>query len=113
MQIAGSSVKVISLKGEFDLSRRRQLWNTLNKGLGFDVVLIDLEHVTYMDSTGLTCLIRLRNRVATYEGVVAFVATPPHIRRLFEMWGFHRVFPMYDSLPEAQALFDGSLYPVD
>jgi anti-sigma B factor antagonist len=104
MKNAGTSVKVISLVGEFDLSRADQLADLLDAGIDCNVVIVDFRDVTYVDSTALSSLIRFRTRLASHGGIVGFIAIPPRIRRLFEICKFDGIFPMYESLREAEEL---------
>jgi anti-sigma B factor antagonist len=64
-------------------------------------VVIDLTHVTFVDSSGLGGLILARKNARERGGSVSLVSPPPMVRRLLGSTRLHDVFDIYDSLAEA------------
>jgi anti-sigma B factor antagonist len=97
---------VIALSGEHDLSTAPELRARLHDLSEADAVIIDLDQTTFVDSSILGVLVgglrRARERDMPF-GVVLGGEAHPAIRRIFELTGLHDVFPIYASLPEAQA----------
>jgi anti-sigma B factor antagonist len=100
---AGDTISVVRLVGEFDLSRKEELWRTLSALSESGAVLIDLEAVPYIDSTALSCFVALKTRMAQHGGVVAFSRVSRSIERLFNICGLDKVFPLYESVEEGEA----------
>jgi anti-sigma B factor antagonist len=64
-------------------------------------VIIDLSHVTFVDSSGLGGLIAARTSARHSGGSLALVSPPPMVRRLLGSTQLHDVFAIYESLDEA------------
>src|SRR5688500_664492 len=64
-------------------------------------VVIDLTHVTFVDSSGLGALIVARNSAREGSGSMSLVSPPPMVRRLLGSTQLTDVFPIHDSLAEA------------
>ena len=64
-------------------------------------VVIDLAHVTFVDSSGLGALIVARETTREHDGSVSLVSPPPLVRRLLGSAQLHDGFAIYDSLDEA------------
>lgn len=85
----------IFLSGEYDLARREELERELSSAGQSDTVVLDLSDVTYLDSTALTCFIRLRKRMmARGECRIRLAGVRPQIRRLFQVSNLDQVFEL-------------------
>lgn len=77
---------------------------TLLRG-GSKHLVLDLEGVDFMDSSGLGVLIAVRRRLASAGGSVCVVCTREPIRRIFRITSLDRAVPVYthvdEALPEA------------
>jgi anti-anti-sigma factor len=86
-------IAFIDVTGELDLSNADEL-STAALGAMTPVVgtiRIDFGGVTFMDSTGLNALIRIRNAAGEHYSVV--VENPqPNVRRIFELTDLDEVF---------------------
>lgn len=78
---------------------RELVQNALDAGTRRFVV--DLSHVSVMDSCGLSVLIGLRKQIDAHEGSVALASMSPMIRRLFSITRLDRVFEIYDDASDA------------
>ncbi|HTW20524.1 MAG TPA: STAS domain-containing protein [Mycobacteriales bacterium] len=96
-------ITVVSVAGEIDLASAGQLRDRL-AGLmstGKYQLIIDLEAVDFLDSTGLGVLVTVRKAALSSGGDLGLVCTQPNIRRLFEITGLEKVFVIHDSLDAA------------
>jgi anti-sigma B factor antagonist len=64
-------------------------------------VVIDLDAVTFVDSSGLGALIAARKSARERGGSISLVSPPPVVRRLLGSTQLHDVFAIYDSKAEA------------
>ncbi len=92
-------VSVIDLNGEIDVYTSPKVKEALT-GLidaGHYTLVINLENVRYIDSTGLGVLIGGLKRVREHSGAVNLVCTNPQIRKIFDITGLVKIFGIYDS----------------
>lgn len=66
-------------------------------------IVVDLEHVDFIDSTGLGVLIGALKRVRTHDGDLGLVCTEPRILRVFEITGLLNVFSVHPTVDAAVA----------
>ncbi|MCB0970616.1 MAG: STAS domain-containing protein [Acidimicrobiales bacterium] len=96
---------VVTVGGEIDVATaprlREQLIALVNDGR-YQIV-VDLDAVDFIDSTGLGVLISGLKRVRTHDGRFALVCTEPRVLKVFEITGLLAVFPVHDTLEEAVA----------
>lgn len=94
---------VIDVKGEVDVytapKLREKIVDLVTQG-SYRLV-VDLEGVEFMDSTGLGVLVGGLKRVKSHGGTLALVCTKPKILKVFSITGLSKVFPIYDSVREA------------
>jgi anti-sigma B factor antagonist len=91
---AGAGERVVRLRGELDLATAPDLERVLLKPRpAGERVVLDLGELRFMDSTGLSVL--LRAEVAAREGnwQIVLRRVPPNIRRLFEIAGVDDAVP--------------------
>jgi len=97
----GSSV--ISLRGEIDVYTaprlRQALIDLVSRG-ATDIV-VDMDKVDFLDSTGLGVLVGGLKRVKSNEGDLRLVVTQDRIMKIFDITGLSKVFPIHGSLDEA------------
>ena len=82
-------VPVVSLNGEIDVYTYPQLNETMEKIIeegNFNIV-INLEEVRYIDSTGLGVLANSANKVLGNKGQLHIVCTRPQVRKIFLVSG--------------------------
>ncbi|MCL5035960.1 MAG: STAS domain-containing protein [Chloroflexi bacterium] len=66
-------------------------------------IIINLEGVRYIDSTGLGVLIGALKRVKEHEGSISLICTNPQIKKIFNITGLSKIFAIYKSEEEALA----------
>lgn len=94
---------VLAVSGEVDVATAPRLRERL-VGLvseGRHQIVVDLEGVDFLDSTGLGVLVGALKRVRTHGGDLALVCTQPRVLKVFEITGLTKVFPMHASVDEA------------
>jgi anti-sigma B factor antagonist len=96
---------VIAVSGEIDVYTaprlREKLISLVEEGSYH--LIIDMEEVEFLDSTGLGVLVGGLKRVRSHDGWIDLVCTQGRILRIFRITGLSRVFNVYDSVAEAQA----------
>jgi anti-sigma B factor antagonist len=99
---------VIEVGGEIDVYTAPKLRERL-VGLvesGSYQLIVDMESVEFLDSTGLGVLVGGLKRVRAHEGWIDLVCTQSRILRIFRITGLNRVFSIHDTVREAVAAHD-------
>jgi anti-sigma B factor antagonist len=94
---------VVTVRGEVDLASSAQLRDCLAE-ITEKVsprLVVDLEGVGFIDSTGIGVLVGGIKRARGQGGELALVCTQRRILKVLEITGLTRVFPVYDGLDEA------------
>ncbi|MGH2787503.1 MAG: anti-sigma factor antagonist [Actinomycetota bacterium] len=98
-----NSHSVVDVKGEIDVytapKLREKLIELVSEG-SYDVV-VNLEGVDFLDSTGLGVLVGALKRVKAHDGSLALVCTQDKILKIFKITGLTKVFPIHSSVEEA------------
>ena len=98
-----NSFAVVDVKGEVDVytapKLREQLIELVSEG-SYDIV-VNLEGVDFLDSTGLGVLVGALKRVKAHEGGLGLVCTQDKILKIFKITGLTKVFPIYNSVEDA------------
>jgi anti-sigma B factor antagonist len=97
------SNSVIDVKGEIDVytapKLREKLIELVSEG-SYDVI-VNLEGVDFLDSTGLGVLVGALKRVKAHDGSLSLVCTQDKILKIFKITGLTKVFPIHDSVEAA------------
>lgn len=93
----------VAVAGEIDLHTGPYLRRVLSElvARGHNRLVIDLDGVTFLDSTGLGILLEARRLTKAAEGSLGLVCHAPACTRLFEISGLRQVFTFHDSVDEA------------
>jgi anti-sigma B factor antagonist len=70
---------------------------------GVSRIIVNLEPVEFLDSTGLGVLVAALNRLRRQDGDVELICSQARILRVFEITGLTRVFTIHPSLEDASA----------
>ena len=94
---------VVSVQGEIDLQTGPLLRGALRDLVvrGQKHLVVDLDEVTFIDSTGLGILLESRRLVSEAGGSLGIVCHAAGCLRLFEISGLIDVFTFHDSVAEA------------
>jgi anti-sigma B factor antagonist len=99
---------IVSVGGEIDVytapKLREQLVDLVNAGQYH--LVVDMEDVEFLDSTGLGVLVGGLKRVRAHEGSLRLVCTQERILKIFRITGLTKVFPIHDSVADAVAAED-------
>ena len=95
-------VKVIQPAGILDGTQVNHLRQEINQAVtaNTDIVLIDLENVTFMDSSGLGALVIALKTVRTAGGKLFLCAINDQVKMLFQLTSMDRVFEIFPSRAE-------------
>ena len=102
-EIAGWTV--VNVWGELDVATAPSLRETLIRlvGEGSTRLVLDLEGVDFLDSTGLGTIISALKRARPHGGDLRLVSTQARITRLFEITGLDKAVPLLPTLDAAVA----------
>ena len=98
---------VVELSGEIDVHTSPKVKDAIGELIdeGHYNLVINLEKVRYIDSTGLGVLIGGLKRVREYGGTVHLVCTNPQIKKIFDITGLVKIFGIYDDEQSAKEAF--------
>ncbi len=94
---------VLSVKGEVDVYTAPRLRERLVELVseGARKIVVDLEQVEFLDSTGLGVLVGGLKRLRSNDGDLSLVCTQTRILKVFEITGLTKVFSIYNSIEDA------------
>ncbi|CAA9266010.1 MAG: Anti-sigma factor antagonist BldG [uncultured Acidimicrobiales bacterium] len=96
---------VVAVRGEVDIATapklREKLVELANQGA--QQVVVDLDGVEFLDSTGLGVLIGGMKRLRGLDGDLTLVCTQPRILKVFEITGLNRAFIIHETVGAAVA----------
>ena len=99
---------VVEVTGEIDVytapKLREQLAELVDSGR-HDIV-VDMQGVEFLDSTGLGVLVGGLKRVKQHDGSMNLVCTQERILKIFRITGLTKVFPIHASVAAAVASDD-------
>lgn len=96
---------VVSVYGELDVATAPELRERLIEQIsdGHLRLVLDLDGVDFLDSTGLGTIVGALKRARTHGGDLRLVCTDTRIMRLFEITGLDKAVPLLPSLDAAVA----------
>jgi anti-sigma B factor antagonist len=96
---------VLSVRGEVDVYTAPRLREKLVELVseGRYKIVVDLEGVDFLDSTGLGVLVGGLKRLRSHDGDLTLVCTQHRILKVFEITGLTKVFAIFDSVDAAVA----------
>jgi anti-sigma B factor antagonist len=96
-------VAIVDVNGEIGVLTSGALRDRLLAvaGQGHDGLVVNLGDAEFIDSTGIGVLIGVWRRVQAGRGSFALAAPSRRTRRIFDMAGVSKVFPIHDSAAEA------------
>jgi len=94
---------VLAVGGEIDVYTAPKLREKLIELVsdGEYHLVVDLEKVDFLDSTGLGVLVGGLKRVRNHDGSLRLVCTQEKILKIFRITGLTKVFPIHSSVAEA------------
>jgi anti-sigma B factor antagonist len=98
-------IEVVDVEGEIDVytaPRLRELLIELVNNGHYQLV-VNMEKVEFLDSTGLGVLVGGLKRVRAHDGSLDLVCTQERILKIFRITGLTKVFGIHDTVDEAIA----------
>lgn len=94
---------VVRVTGRIDASSCGGLESTLSHlvGDGEKNIIVDMTGLEYISSSGLRVLLATYKQTKKMNGSLSIAGPPPFVREIFEISGFLRIFPAYDSVDDA------------
>jgi anti-sigma B factor antagonist len=102
-------IEVIDVQGEIDMytaPRLRELLIDLVSKISYQLV-VNLDKVGFLDSTGLGVLVGGLRRVRAHDGSLDLVCTREPILKIFRITGLTEVFGIYQTVDQAIAARKG------
>jgi anti-sigma B factor antagonist len=98
-------IEIVDVEGEIDVytaPRLRELLIDLVNSGNYQIV-VNMEKVEFLDSTGLGVLVGGLQRVRAHDGSLDLVCTQERILKIFRITGLTKVFGIHDTVDEAIA----------
>jgi anti-sigma B factor antagonist len=104
-RIMAAQPKIVPLEGEIDLHVSPRITSTLNAAVKAKPrnLVIDMENVSYIDSSGLAVLIEAMQKVEKYGGKFALAGLQENVKPIFEIARLDQVFQIYPDVDSALA----------
>jgi len=98
------SACTLILEGEVDVYTAPKLKEQLVSAIedGCVNVIVDMNAVSFIDSSGLGVLVSALRRARERDGAVRIVCDRDNILKIFRITGLDKVFPIFSDLSEAQ-----------
>ena len=96
---------VVAVGGEIDVYTAPKLRDKISElvSAGNYRLMIDMEKVEFLDSTGLGVLVGGLKRVRAHDGSLDLVCTQERILKIFRITGLTKVFGIHETVDEAIA----------
>jgi anti-sigma B factor antagonist len=98
-------IEIVDVEGEIDVytaPRLRELLIDLVNNGNYQLI-VNMEKVEFLDSTGLGVLVGGLKRVRAHDGSLDLVCTQERILKIFRITGLTKVFGIHDTVDEAIA----------
>jgi anti-anti-sigma factor len=104
---ADNGATVVAPTGRLDVAGAPTLKDAISEALknGEPRVVLDLEGVSFVDSTGLGSVIAALKQIRSSQGDLRLAAPNQQVRVVLELTTLDRVFPYYSTVEEALAGF--------
>ena len=91
-------VVVVATRGELVAENTNQLYDHFDELVkqGKCNFVIDMEHLKFLDSSGLASFVKLYKRVQPATGDVRLCCIQPDIQRIFELTRLNKVFTIFN-----------------
>lgn len=99
---------ILRLDGELDMSTANMLRQTIDGEIdkrGIRTVILNLQNVQFVDSSGLGVILGRYKKLLPLGGKLKITNVPPHIYKIMELSGLPKIINFY--LDEAHAYEEG------
>jgi anti-sigma B factor antagonist len=96
-------IEIVDVEGEIDVYTAPRLRELLIElvNTGFYQLVVNMEKVEFLDSTGLGVLVGGLTRGRAHDGSLDLVCTQERILKIFRITGLTKVFGIHDTVDEA------------
>jgi len=105
-----NSLPIVRVKGEIDVYTCSKLNASLQEVIqaGAKSIVLNLENIQYIDSTGLGTIAHAAREVQQSEGKILVVCPKPQVRKIFEISGLtSKNIVLFDDEPRALGAKNG------
>jgi anti-anti-sigma factor len=91
------SIALVRIKGRFYSSDTKSAEDGLAAALGIGVphLAVDMTDLDYISSAGLRVLLKLAKQIQKAKGKVVLFGLRPHVREVFSISAFDRIFSIH------------------
>ena len=106
---------VVTATGEIDITNAEYLRDALLSALnaGATALVADLTSVTFLDSAGVTALVRASRRASASEAQLRLAVAAPPVLRVLNLVGIDQLVRVYPSVAAALASLTGQATVMD
>jgi anti-sigma B factor antagonist len=106
MQISQKDVNGVTtyeIKGDIDINSSPDIRNAFEKVVKTKAmkVLVNLNGVSYVDSSGLATLVEMLKKTRSYGGKLRISNLEPKVKSLFEITKLEKLFEIFETAEEA------------
>lgn len=96
---------IIAVQGEIDVYTAPKLRDSITELVagGAHHLVVDMEGVDFLDSTGLGVLVGGLKKVRAHDGSLKLVCTQERLLKIFRITGLAKIFRIHDTTDEALA----------
>ena len=96
---------IVAVEGEIDVYTAPKLRDKITELVGDGVyhLIIDMEGVEFLDSTGLGVLVGGLKKVRAHNGSLQLICTQERLLKIFRITGLAKVFTIHESAEAASA----------
>ncbi|MCS6984984.1 MAG: STAS domain-containing protein [Leptospiraceae bacterium] len=100
-------IVILDIQGEIDLYNAPEIKDTIQKLIEAQKynIIINLEKVSYIDSSGIGALISSLSNLKKYQGSLKIINVYASVKKVFELTKLTSFFEIYNSEEEALAKF--------
>lgn len=94
------SMLVVKFKGEIDMLVAEKMRREIDKKIEdnhINKLIVNLEKVTFIDSSGLGVLIGRYKKIASQNGKMYIVGAKPSVEKILVFSGINKLVPIYSS----------------
>jgi anti-sigma B factor antagonist len=102
-EVAGTTI--VAVGGEIDVYTAPKLRDKITELVANGVyqIVVDMEAVEFLDSTGLGVLVGGLKKVRAHDGSLELICTQDRLLKIFRITGLSKVFVIHDSADGALA----------
>jgi len=106
-QKEANGINTYEIKGDIDINSSPDIREAFEKGIKNKMmkILVNLNGVSYVDSSGLATLVEMLKKTRVYGGKLRISNLAPKVKSLFEITKLEKLFEIFETEEEAIAGF--------